>query len=367
VTVVVVVVSALLFLGVLAYTRLEIYSEKEFIPYSRQALDNKYLALDRWLAGAGHPVRVVPSGGAGTLEEGPERYVCIQASCFDWDGAEETILPWVEKGGRLVIFTDLPEEEYPASFLAALGLRAESYHYVPDKADDPPDEKGEEGAAAFPALDTHIAFYPAETEGHRGEDFGSRKTVEDTMGYTRIVTVYPGEGSVTVAGRPFFMQNYFIDELPNARLAWQLTGAALEEQEGLLFIRRKKTAKHFFGRLVERGNPLPPVLSALILAAAGFWMVIPSFGIPLRDEESPFRPIRDRFLAEIRFLKKYGSLDVYTGLYMEELKKRSRGRDAGELAVRLMQFEEALKPGKKLPFKKVVLYLKKLEDMAEHL
>ena len=105
----VVVAGALLLLGVLACSQFEIYPQKEFIPYSRQARANEYLALDRWLVRTGHPVRVIPSGGAGTLEEGPERYVCVQASCFDWDGAEETILPWVEKGGRLVVFMD-PDE-----------------------------------------------------------------------------------------------------------------------------------------------------------------------------------------------------------------------------------------------------------------
>jgi hypothetical protein len=364
VTIIVVVVSALLFLGILTYTRFEIYSEKEFIPYSRQARDNEYLALDRWLAGTGHPVRMVPSGKADTLEKGPERYVCIQASCFDWDGAEETILPWVEKGGRLVVFMDLSGGEYLVSFLAVLGLKAEPYQYAPDETDDSPDE---EEKAAFPVFDTRIAFYPAETGRDRGENFGPRKTVEDMRGATRVVTMYPGEGSVTVAGRPLFMQNYFIGGVPNARLAWQLTGAALEEKEGLLFIRKKRTAKHFFGRLAERGNPLPPVLSVLILVAAGFWMVIPPFGIPLQDEESPLRPIRDRFLAEIRFLKKYGSLDVYLRLYMDELKKQDRGRKREELTARLIQFEEILKPGKKLSFKKAVLYLEKLEDMAERL
>jgi hypothetical protein len=366
VTVVVVVVSALLLLGILAYSQFEIYSEKEYIPYSRQARSNEYLALDRWLAGTGHPVRVIPFGGTDTLEEGPERYICVQASCFDWDKAEETILPWVEQGGRLVVFMDPDEAEYPGSFLAALGIRAEPYRYVPDGDDDSSDEDGEEEGDAFPVFDARIAFYPADA-GDGEEPFGSLETVEDMRGMTRIVTAHSGKGSVTVAGRPLFMQNYFIDGMPNARLAWRFTGGALEEREGLLFIREKRTAKHFFGRLAERGNPFPLVLSVLILAAAGFWMVIPSFGIPLRDEEQPFRPIRDRFLAEIRFFRKYGSLDVYLGLYMDGLRKRGREGETGELAARLAQFEEVLKPGKELPFKKTVLYLKKLEDMAEHL
>jgi hypothetical protein len=372
--IVVAVAGALLLLGLLAWTRLEIYSEMEEIPYSRAARTNEYLALDRWLAGTGHPVRIVPSGDPDTLEEGPERYACIQASCFDWDGAENTLLPWVEEGGRLVVFVDyLSEEEILDPFLASLGFRAELYEYgqdeesgVPDEDEGSPDEdegSPDEGGGEYaaPDLDSRIVFYPA-AEGTEGEKFGSPETVEDADGNIRIVTVYPGKGSVTVAGQPWFMRNEFIDAPPNARLAWRFTGAALEEGEGFLFIREKNSGRHFFGRLAERGNPLPLALSILALTAIGFWMVIPSFGPPLRDGEPPLRPIRDRFLAEIRFLGKYGSLDSYLRLYVDALKRRDRGG-----AARLEQVEEALKPGKKLPLKKVILYLRQLEDMAEHL
>jgi hypothetical protein len=89
-----------------------------------------------------------------------------------------------------------------------------------------------------------------------------------------------------------------------------------------------------------------------------------SFGPSPRDGESSLRPIRDRFLAEIRFLKKYDSLDNYLRLYINDLKRRSRG---GPEDARLASFEEALKPGKKLSSKKTILYLQQLEDMAERL
>jgi hypothetical protein len=363
------VAGALLLLGLLAWTQLEIYSEMEEIPYSRAARVNEYLALDRWLAGTGHPARIVPSGNPGTLEAGPERYACIQAARFDWDEAENTLLPWIEKGGRLVVFMDPPEREALAPFLAALGIRAEPYEYgqdeedgAPNEDESSPDEGGGEYAA--PDLDSRIVFYPAE-DGEGGKQFGSMETLKDTGGNVRIVTAYRGKGSATFTGRPWFMRNDFIGAMPNARLAWRLTGSALEEGAGLLFIREKNSSRHFFGRLAERGNPLPLALSILALTAIGFWMVIPSFGPPLRDGEPSLRPIRDRFLAEIRFLGKYGSLDSYLRLYVDELKRRNRGGQ--EPAAPLASIEEALKPGKKLPLKKAILYLRQLEDMAEYL
>jgi hypothetical protein len=374
VIIIVAVAGALLLLGLLAWTRLEIYSETEIVPYSRAARINEYLALDRWLAGTGHPARIVPSGNPGTLKAGPERYACVQAARFDWDGAEAALLPWIEKGGRLVVFMGLPEREALAPFLAALGIRAEPYEYgqdeesgAPDEDESSPDEGGGEYAA--PDLDSRIVFYPAE-DGEEGKQFGPMEMLKDTGGNVRIVTAYRGKGSATFAGRPWFMRNDFIGAAPNARLAWRLTGAVLEEGERLLFIREKNSARHFFGRLAERGNPLPLALSILALTAVGFWMVIPSFGPPLRDGEPSRRPIRDRFLAEIRFLEKYGSLDSYLRRYMDDLKRRRRGgtgEPAGPAPVELTAIEEALRPGKKLPLKKTILYLKQLEDMAEHL
>jgi hypothetical protein len=292
------------------------------------------------------------------LKAGPERYACVEASRFDWNDPEETLLPWVEAGGRLVVFLDYPiSGEDLVSFLAVLGIRAEAYgdEAAPETADD---------GAALPLFDRRFVFFPAGdgTNSLRTNSLRPVRTVEDGVGAVRLVTVYPGKGSVTLTGRPLFMQNYFLGAVPNARLSWELTGGALEEGGGILFIRERKMARHFFGRLAERGNPLPLAVSVLVLTAVGFWMVIPAFGNPLRDEERPFRPIRDRFLAEIRFLKKYGALDSYLRPYVDNLKKRGRWEGTGELA----GLEEILAAGKKLSLKKTMLYLKKLEDMAAH-
>jgi hypothetical protein len=40
-------------------------------------------------------------------------------------------------------------------------------------------------------------------------------------------------------------------------------------------------------------------------------MVIPVFGIVFEDKQRLSRPLKDRFTAEVRFLKKYHALDYY--------------------------------------------------------
>jgi len=69
---------------------------------------------------------------------------------------------------------------------------------------------------------------------------------------------------------------------------------------------------------MERGNLLPVGISALLLIILGFWMAIPVFGLVTIEKQKSSRPIRDRFIAEIRFLKKYRALDHYLNVYERE-------------------------------------------------
>jgi hypothetical protein len=130
------------------------------------------------------------------------------------------------------------------------------------------------------------------------------------------------------------MQNLYIDRELNARLAWELTGGGDRENRGLLFVRGRRIVRGLWGNLVERGNLLCLVLPFLALTAIGFWMLIPAFGRVRKDAEPPGKPLRERFLAEARFLKKYRGLDLYVGIYIHELRSRlrRRGYDDEEIA-----------------------------------
>ncbi|MDR2028379.1 MAG: hypothetical protein LBP93_02440 [Treponema sp.] len=163
---------------------------------------------------------------------------------------------------------------------------------------------------------------------------GGMVTMEDPQGLIRLATIPVGKGSVTVTGAPYFMQNLYIDREENARLSWELCGAGDRENRGILFIRGRRMVQSLWGNLAERGSLVCLILPLLVLAAAGFWMAIPVFGRVQKDEPRPGKPLRERFLAEARFLKKYRGLDLYADIYIRELRSRlrQRGYDEDEIA-----------------------------------
>ncbi|MCL2602552.1 MAG: hypothetical protein FWD91_07030, partial [Treponema sp.] len=64
------------------------------------------------------------------------------------------------------------------------------------------------------------------------------------------------------------------------------------------------------------------IIAALVFLAAGLWAAIPVFGLLRRDEPPPGKPLRERFVAEGRFLKRYGALELYYGAYVKEIKRQ---------------------------------------------
>jgi hypothetical protein len=59
--------------------------------------------------------------------------------------------------------------------------------------------------------------------------------------------------------------------------------------------------------------------------------VIPLFGRPQRDDERPGKPLRERFLAEALFLKRFGALESYLAFYVKEARLKFQRR-AGEVS-----------------------------------
>jgi hypothetical protein len=189
--------------------------------------------------------------------------------------------------------------------------------------------------------------------------------IRDGTGVIRAVVVPMGKGTLVVSGRPYFMFNHFLELDLNADLAWALSGEWLgEEESGMLFVRGRGHYKSLFGKIAERGNILPLALSVLILIVLGFWMVIPLFGLVFYEKPRTARPIGDRFIAEIRFLKKYRALDSYLKTYLREIKFKFRdsGDDPKTIAI-----EKALQDGGSLKYRDLIQSLNYLENKMEHL
>ncbi|GHT91612.1 hypothetical protein FACS1894140_2480 [Spirochaetia bacterium] len=355
--------AGILILGVLAYTQLEIYQRTEPVSPSHAVRSNNFYAMEKWLARTGHPVRIDSQRSSGRLILEQDRAVYIQASLFDWQYVDSILTPWIQLGASLLISLEsgwYDEDEDFADFLESIGVQAELWN-PEDEEDDDEDTVILRDAENYPDFDSDFCFSLIEDF-----DFDDPPLLlNDDGGVARLVTVPLGQGSITVTGQPYFMYNYYLEKEENARLAWELTAAKTEdEQPGVLFIRGRWAVKSLFGKLAERGNPLPLIVSALVLVLAGFWMVIPGFGILRAGDERRTRPIRDRFRAETRFLKKYHALDSYLELYLREIKNKYRDRKTDP---RVEEIERSLGEKKNRTNGEIIRDLKILETIMEHL
>jgi hypothetical protein len=338
------ILGSLVILGIFAYTQLEIYPRFRELGPSRKALGNEYLALERWLTRTGHSLRTEARGSPALILEAPEKTVFVQKSLFKWTGnAGNLLFPWIEAGGSLILTLDTPwHKEEKGGFLSFLRSLGITWTY--------------EGDQNTPAAYAEDPDFDGETALHVSKDALPGKTLilTDHGGTIRLVRIPRGRGSVTVTGTPYFMQNLHLEKHQNAIIAWNLfsagtTGAAVDEaaavpltaeNPGVLFIRGKKALRSFRGKLAERGNFTFLIISIPLLLVIGFWMVLPGFGPVFREKAEPPGSIRDRFIAEGRFLKKYGALDTYLEVYLREIQFRLKaGEDAGpeDLAARILK------------------------------
>jgi hypothetical protein len=334
-------------LVLIAATQLEIYSRTKRLPPSREAEENIYFVLDKWLEKTGRSVRVQDWGNIYTIIEAEEKTAFVQASLFGWYEEDWTeLLEWVEAGGVLLVSLDdrwyEEEENAYEEFLAMLGIwrdRSDPYKDVPAPR---------EGMEPRPAFDRNVAFIVDElgvleaeqdTNGRvdaAGRIAPSMQVMTGNDEKIRLVSLAWDQGRITVMGRPLFMRSQNLKSPENAGLTWNLfkndafapqktyrsETSESNKNAGVLFIRGDKPRESLFGKLFERGDFTYLIISGLLLIGIGLWMVLPGFGFPLPENETPLKPIRERFLAEAGFLKKYHALDMYRFSYIQEIKRR---------------------------------------------
>ncbi|MDR1421073.1 MAG: hypothetical protein LBI86_11925 [Treponema sp.] len=339
-------------LGIIAYTQFEIRPVKKRFSASREVRANDLAALERWLDANGHPVRSLPEGDSYSVEAAPEKTVYIEAASFKWEYSNlDSVASWIRSGGNLIVSLDyVPGEDSSlAAFLESFGVGVEEYPFLSseDEGEVPPETPEEE----YPHFDYRIRFVI-----HNLPDI--RSDVITVDGNIRLAVISAGEGRLTVTGRPVFMANASITGEANARLAWELFDA---EEGGVLFVRGRRVIKSFFGKFAERGDFRPFCLSLLLLVAAGFWMVIPGFGLVRDEKELSLRPIEERFRAEVRFLKKYDSLAVYLDSYVRELRRILRLRGGTAETGETGRIGAALDSGKKMRYREIIRDLLILE------
>jgi hypothetical protein len=343
-------VSAVLaVIGVFCYTYLEIVDSTRRENPSREAKENPYLALERWLSGRGIPIRTLSDATVDTVLEGPEKTVFIAASCFDWADEPEDgfrLTSWVRAGGRLIISIDTYSAGWRLSkYLETLGVAEYEENYNEDTGEnageimEQPDDESDTLADELSTDESLIVDYDTLPSLDYGAEFvvtgksedvdrisvirGRRYRSDKFQIDDKALLVYleAGAGSITVTGNAYFLRNGALREEPNANLA----GALFTEksaENGVLFIRELQNEKHLFGSLAEKGNTVALLVSVAALIIVGFWMVIPLFGRTRPVSALPGKPLRERFLAEGRFLFTYNGLDRYLSAYGAELERR---------------------------------------------
>jgi hypothetical protein len=287
-------------LALLAYKNLEIFQDKVYSAPSREVRANNFFALEKWLKETGNHVRVEKQCTPEIISKIPETTAVVFAAAGEWEDAQKFLNPWVEQGNSLIIcmdynYTDEMDDNL-LEFLSSFGIEVELTSEI---------SRGED----IPDFDYDIYFTV--------ENDSEIRTIKDANGLIALAEVYHGKGTLTVTGYPVFMQNRYLEKEINARLSWQLTGGRAENK-GVFFARERQAVNSMFGKIIERGNLVPLGISIFLLIILGFWMVIPVFGLVFEEKQKNSRPIRERFAAEISFLKKYKSLDYYFEIYERE-------------------------------------------------
>ncbi|MDR2313598.1 MAG: hypothetical protein LBE02_03610 [Spirochaetaceae bacterium] len=305
-------ILAITALAIIFYvTQLEWRPAPQWVEPSAEAETNPLLALERWLDSTGIGYRKKEQGNIQDILKGAEQTVFIQASRFDWSGAGEGLTRWIAQGGFLVISQDYPEdtpEEELEGYLETLGLV---------NGETLSNQDAEDAAFLLDAARGYrITEKPPPVE---------RIAVLWRSGGIRLVSLYIGKGRLTVTGNAYFLNSSFLKD--NADLAWDLL-LNPGKTGGVLFIQKPYQNllqdNPFFGRLFTRGNPAALFIAAGLLVFIGFWMVIPLFGRSKPVPELPGKALRERFLAEGRFLKKYRAVDRYLEIYRQALQQHRR-------------------------------------------
>jgi hypothetical protein len=335
----IILILIIVFIAVFCFTQLEIVPDTRWVLPAREVRDNQFYALEEWLKSSGRTVRILPTGNMDVLLNTAEKIIFVENSCFKWNSNAEFLLPWLEEGRHLIISLDSYTQYQLEQFMESLGIASNDFYnddnetessfiieeenieeenIIEEEKDD--DESPEEET---PDFDFRISFTRTDPETR----LKYKTYVINSYGKTKLVKFEIGKGVLIFTGEAKFLTNYGLHEKQNIDLAADIFLVDSPGQSsGILFFRSPGNEHHLIGNLAERGNPAALFISLCLLIAGGFWMAIPAFGRYKPSPEKPGKPLRERFLAEGRFLKKNHALGKYIETYEKELEQRSRSR-----------------------------------------
>lgn len=373
-----VIIFIIILLGIIANSFFEIYDREKYNYPSREVSSNDYYALEQWLKETGHQIRTEEYFYPGVFETITEKVVMVDSWLFNWHNKEE-LIPWIENGGVFILNIDNRYyndsetliNEYLAGFGITVNFSLRNRNQIEEVIIDPrpytlyddssPKKTEEQQKHPRPPYSIYDDLNPKFQENITEKDsypyfqYGISFLYEPQMNLyseeevfllkdaneiIRLVEVTIGKGAFLITGLPVFMNNWSLRSEANAILTWKLTGGRTDENNmGILLIQSqsRNVSYSIFGPIMERGNIIPIIISAFILILIGFWMVIPSFGLVLEEKQRSARPIKDRFIAEIRFLKKQQALNYYLNVY-----ERDKGKINDEKNDKIYNYKDLI-------------------------
>lgn len=215
---------------------------------------------------------------------------------------------WVKSGGRLQIVFDKPEQAPADDWWLEEGSWIQDLKPVFIYAEF----ESSELLSGF--VDSNGALVGDSETRITVDQAVSFQNVEDKSDTTHIrargqnfaVLRNIGNGFVLVAGRPYFMINQYLRKQDNVRFVSELFNGISFKDTGYIWIPSPGSK---VPPKIANLNTLPVIVSIVLLCLLLFWSKLPRLGPTLPEDGADQRSLRERFMAEGRFLWRHGAGD----------------------------------------------------------
>lgn len=263
------------------FTNFERVPSEEFVGYSGEARDKRYLAAERLIARMGIPARHIKT--LPELRELPANGTLILPSRGAGLSSRErlALIDWIETGGHLIVEAD-PGDSDP--LLESLEIETSEAGKV---------EKGVEVRLPHATSPLQIEAYLDRTLRRPGEAWHVQN--EDV---TFLLHFPLDAGRVTVLDEFWFMSNDRIGNADHADFVWQLVQFQPATPSVVVFDNPRKPS--LWTWLVEHAWTV--LVTAVVLIASWLWRIAPRFGPLAPEPELDRRKLSDHLRASGRFL-----------------------------------------------------------------
>jgi len=330
---------SLLVIGILVLTGAWFVANFERVPVKErlaeepEARHNPYLALERFLARMGRPLKresnvhvldALPAGGVLILDHN-RRYQMNPARV-------DRIMAWVAAGGYLIVEPEWPGISDPICEKLDVGIfdRKKDGVLNPDlKGNDTTRTTGARARRSLPPSTVTVRIPGATRPLVVSFWFGGRRPgklepdwVAGNAGRgDQFLHYHVGRGNVTVAeGLMQILSNHSIGEHDNAELIWTLIQTYQPNAKAPVILMSRLKVPTLWDWLAE--SAWTAVIAGAMLLALWIWRILPRFGPVVPEPEAARRELREHLAALGRYVWRSGGLDHWLGVAREDFLAR---------------------------------------------